>query len=77
MEEKHKVGERGGGSKKGIFTLGYTPEVAVAMVTTTERLSTTGSEAMGGSGQRGSVPCEPIAALCWALTHFPHAEPRH
>ncbi len=50
--------------KKGIFTGGCPPEVAVAMVTTPERLSTPGLDVMGGAERRGSVPCEPIAALC-------------
>jgi len=47
--------ERGKGGKeekeeKGIFTRDHSPEVAVAMVTEPEHLSTPGSEAVGGAG---------------------------
>lgn len=62
--------------KKGMFTGGYPPEVVVSMATSPERLSTPGLEVMGGAGWRGSVPYEPIPALCWPLTHFPHPELR-
>lgn len=44
------------------------------METLPERLSTQGSETMGGAGWQGSVPSAPITAPFWSLTYFPHAE---